>query len=928
MRLPLGVTLWVLVGVGGALGEGNLVVNGSFEQLTDERPAGWIAAGDAAVTQTLTLDAGRTGGHSAKLECSGYARHSPASHAMLAQVDAVFVTAGETYRFSCWARAQGIRSRSVQLALVDTRNWENCGLSGELRPTGEWRRFEILFRASRTVTERSRLQFWFTENGTLWVDDVELVKVPPQPVRFSRRIEPTGSRNLLPNASFECGPDGWSSLGQRTGWGNLSGLFGSVVTDEPQHGRRSLRIELGPGKTPVTFFDYFQPVRIEQKAPLAANVGWVTVEKGSAYTLSAWMRADAEGVPASLLIRQCDPASSPVTASKGVILSREWQRYSLTVQASRGSMFVAVGPDLRKSPTDAAVVWIDAVQLEKGGTASDFTLREPIEIGFDSGRFGNIFPSGPASLTITGENATASPVTITLHAETQDFFGRTLPAEEFNLSIPATGSAAVDWPLKLPGKGYYRTTVSWQSGGQTHSRSIRLAMVKPYQEADSPFGINHAPATKELCAALRVAGVLWARDWSVKWQDVEPVTNELHFDVPDAQIDRTLAAGLRPLCLLPPFPSANWASSAPETLDTRGYPGVRLRMAYAPRDPQLLARFIEKAAEHYRGKVHSWEFLNEPVYTDYALPGANSHLPGAAYTVADYVALLKLAYAAMKRADPDCLVVGGIGSGPEAFTTEFIEAGGLDAVDALNLHTYPGARAPESFLEPLANLNQRMKRAGGTKPIWVTEYSYYGADELPWEPFIPSPDDWAANRLLTDERECAEYSVRFAVVMLAGGAEKIFYHSGGNGDVNQESLESCLFAAAGEPRRVYPAQSALANVLGPQPRFVAQFPLPSHEQLQDGLYGFLFQCGKQAVLVAWADLESAGPGWRLRCSSDESEGPNAPERSQTQPVAYDIMGNRIPAGDIPLTGSPVYLVSDTLSPEALARGCAFLPPTK
>jgi hypothetical protein len=915
MRVLLGVAVGLLLGVANALAEENLVPNGSFEQVTGGQPVGWASAGDAAVTQTLSLDGGRSGDHSAKLECTAYSRQSPASHAMLAQVDTVFVTQGQAYRFSCWARAQGLRSRSVRVALMDTTTWQNCGLSAELRPTGEWRRFEILFRASRTVTERSRLQFWFTETGTLWVDDVELVQAPPQPLRFSRRIEPTGSRNLLPNASFECGPDGWSSLGERSGWGNLSGLFGSVASGDAWHGSRSLRVELGPGKTPLTFFDYFQPVRIEQKAPLAANVGWAAVEKGSAYTLSAWVRAGSAGVPACLLIRQCDPGSSPITGSKGVSLSREWQRYSLTVQASRGWMFVAVGPDMRKSPADSAVVWIDAVQLEKGETAGDFSLREPIEVGFDSGRFGNIFSGGQVRLTVAAENTTPSPATITLHADTEDFFGRTLPAEEFSLSIPATGAVEAEWPLKLPDKGYYLTRISWQTEGQTHSRSIRLAVVEPYQGADSPFGINHAPATSELCASLRLAGVLWARDWSVKWQDVEPVANEFHFDVPDAQIDRTLAAGLRPLCLLPPFPSANWASSAPETLDTRGYPGVRLRMAYAPRDPQLLARFIEKTVEHYRGKVRCWEFLNEPVYTDYALPGKNSRLPEAAYTVADYVALLKLAYAAMKRSDPDCLVVGGIGGGPDAFTTEFIEAGGLNFVDAINLHMYPGVRPPESFLEPTADLNQRMKRAGGTKPIWVTEYSYYGAAELPWEPFTPSPDDWAANRLLTDERECAEYSVRFAVVMLAAGAEKLFYHSGASGEINQESLECCLFGAAGEPRKVYPAQSALANFLGPRPHFVTQLPPPSPGGAQDGLYGFLFQCGKQAVLVAWADPETVGPRWRLRSSSDE-------------PVAYDIMGNRIPAGEIILTGSPVYLVSETLSPEELARSCTFLVPAK
>jgi hypothetical protein len=58
---------------------------------------------------------------------------------------------------------------------------------------------------------------------------VQIVPVSGIELTFTQRIEPAvwqNSRNLLPNGSFEAGTDGWSSLGKRTGWGNLSALVG------------------------------------------------------------------------------------------------------------------------------------------------------------------------------------------------------------------------------------------------------------------------------------------------------------------------------------------------------------------------------------------------------------------------------------------------------------------------------------------------------------------------------------------------------------------------------------------------------------------------------------------------------------------------------------------------------------------------------
>ncbi len=50
----------------------------------------------------------------------------------------------------------------------------------------------------------------------------------------------------------------------------------------------------------------------------------------------------------------------------------------------------------------------------------------------------------------------------------------------------------------------------------------------------------------------------------------------------------------------------------------------------------------------------------EPVYTDYALPRQFG------YTLEDYLRLLEVAHHAVKAADPQAMVVGGISAGLES----------------------------------------------------------------------------------------------------------------------------------------------------------------------------------------------------------------------------------------------------------------------
>jgi hypothetical protein len=744
--------------------------------------------------------------------------------------------------------------------------------------------------------------------------EARLIQRPaPEPPHYEPLVPAVGTRNLLPNSSFEAGVDGWATLGKTTGWGgDTSGLHGQIDPTVAHDGTQSLRFDLGPGKTPFTYYDCWPASRQLQDAPLAANLGWIAVHKGQPVTLSAWLRADRSGVPAEFVLTfGGDPTAGtpPRTARQGVTLSERWERYSFTATATESDVYAAVGPNLTDSAESTATVWLDAVQLEAGSAVSDYVRRLPVEVGVEIGEFADFLPAGTAPrLRVGAAQGAQTPLTLGLTLELEDYFGAPLPAQTLEITLPAHGRRDRDWPLQLPGTGFYRGRVTWRIDERPQSRAIRFVTCAPYAATDSPFGINHAPLSDELVRALQRAGITWGRDWSLLWGHLEPEPGKLSYTSADQQIQRLLDLGMNVVCLVPPLPSTDWNSTAPDSVP----PTRWQRMAYLPKDEAALFAFMTRSAARYRGKVTALEFLNEPVWTEFCLPGAEQHKPGTPYTPADYLRLLSRAYPALKAGNPECTVIGGFSAEPWRFSRDLIEAGGLDCIDVLNIHNYGGRKPPESYIPEMKALLERMDAAGKRRPIWITEYAYYGLDEFPWSPWEPLAGAWSHNLLLRDERQCADWSIRYALIMLAHGTEKIFYHQGAEGVVNNGSanVECPLLGAQGKPLKLYAAQAILAGLLGPTPIYAGEVAKPAAgvDQVSAGVYAYAFQCGNTAVLAAWCvEGQTAVDAWVLRAPAD---------------VAIDnLMGNRLAGGWVRLEVSPVYLTSTAHTAAALARVC-------
>lgn len=734
-------------------------------------------------------------------------------------------------------------------------------------------------------------------------------------VRFTDAVVPAGGKNLVPNGSFETGAVGWSSLGAGAGrgnawaplvedWGNFATLHGTVIKGGGAEGGAFLRIPLGGKQTPEFNFDYFEPVIRRELRPLAANVGWIEVTPGQPYTISVSMRASVAGVRGAFGVDNDDPARGGEGVRKQILkpvtLTTEWQRFSHTFTPEHPYVFVLAGPDLEREIEVS--VDVDAIQLEAGAQATDFAPRDRVEIGIAPTAHAGVFTHGkPGALQIVGRNTATEKTRVKVEFEVTDYADAPVKLAPVTIEIPAGGTVEKSVSLPKEWQGFYRVVAKWTTAQAKESRLLRLAIVPSRTASETVVGVNHAYPTAELLGLAKQAGVTWHRDWSLKWQHIEPAKGQYRWDVSDPQVNRVTAQGLNLMAMIP-FPSTEWNSTAPDLATIRkhsprhggGGQGddqellLRARWAWMPKDPNELSEFVAKAVSRYQDQIQVWEFLNEALFTLYSLPseGVLKTKELKSYTEEDYFGLLRQTVPAIRAANPKARIMGGGMFPGDRSALEMVKLGLLDHIDILGVHDYPSAGArtggkvnpPEALLSSMKILIDTMREHGGPKPLWMTEFSYFGTDDLPRDPWIPIEGLWSEPQLLS-EKQVADYVIRYITLFLGRYGEKIFLHSGCTGSVNRPGTESCLFAD-GAVRKVFPALAVFTELLGAQPKFVG-------DRTEDG-YAFAFETGKESIVVLW--------------DPEEKREVRVPRGV----VCRDIMGRAIKSSQVRLGASPVY----------------------
>jgi hypothetical protein len=238
---------------------------------------------------------------------------------------------------------------------------------------------------------------------------------------------------------------------------------------------------------------------------------------------------------------------------------------------------------------------------------------------------------------------------------------------------------------------------------------------------------------------LKAAGVSWVRI-DVGWGGIEDsgkgARNGWYIGMVDFCVEEARKRGLNVLVML--WLTPRWANG-----------GQAERVP--PTNPQDYADFARWAAERWRGKVQAWEIWNETVLNAFWLG-----------TEAQYAALLKAAYPAIKAGDPAAKVVfAGMSHNDDAYLRRLYALGVKGSFDVVATHPYQGLgdAPPEHpddgnrwWLTHVPAVRKVMVEHGdGGKPIWFTEFGW--SAHANW----PGIANW--QRGVTPEQQ-ADYAVR------------------------------------------------------------------------------------------------------------------------------------------------------------------------
>jgi VCBS repeat-containing protein len=224
--------------------------------------------------------------------------------------------------------------------------------------------------------------------------------------------------------------------------------------------------------------------------------------------------------------------------------------------------------------------------------------------------------------------------------------------------------------------------------------------------------------TDKAMGLLKDAGVDTIRIL-IPWAGVEPADDTYNWSAVDRMVNSANAKGIKVLAVLNSTP--DWAA-VPDQPPMSGHPA----------DLVKFQSFVTQVATRYKGKVADYEIWNEPNYNLFWAPAPDA---------AQYTALLKVAYTAIKAADPNATVIaasvaaaaetpGGPTINPVTYLSQMYGAGAAGYFDAIAYHPYlysvPFSGGEGHAGVPITQAEQlhalMVANGDGNKKIWATEY--------------------------------------------------------------------------------------------------------------------------------------------------------------------------------------------------------------
>ncbi len=503
------------------------------------------------------------------------------------------------------------------------------------------------------------------------------------------------SRNLIQNPGFEDGFDYWMfySLGRIT----ETGIFEHYSIDESTafEGKRSLKI-LGE----------------KNQFPAPPATFTIPLQAGAAYTLSFYAKTDKPGFGVISTGGTTDVWGSFIKGGR-FELSTEWKRYSYSFSPSNKATTLFLGVD---SPKENCTVWLDAVQLEKSNSLSEFT-KAPVSASIVSKNRDNLFqPSEKTEAKLrvnTAKTSEKGEAQITV----KNFYGEVERKESLKFS---TDNGVAILPL------------AWadELGSGLHIFEIDLKLDSGF--SDKRFGRltkmnyldNNFKHKNIFCAGSgdgRVGN--WERKFTF-WERAG-FGAAIHFDPPPHKYAEMMAKH-KIYSFSAIFYGGGWALNKKYRLDHKPNEDEKSKWITEITDEDLKAieeEAFKKATEY--PEISAWKTINEPNLTP---------------TDEELAASIKVIAAARKgilRANPKAKIISPdpANMSPNSgikYLDRYFEAGGKELTDIVGIHPYrQHPEDPDLDSDIVSMIAVTDKHFGKNMEIWFTEGMYYMDYNLP-----------------------------------------------------------------------------------------------------------------------------------------------------------------------------------------------------
>lgn len=205
----------------------------------------------------------------------------------------------------------------------------------------------------------------------------------------------------------------------------------------------------------------------------------IPTEPDQTYTLSFYAKADKPGQTLGYITVTGVWGAFPAGGS--VKLTDQWQRFTKTFKAPNRIASLGFG---NHKPTEECWMYVTAVQIEKGDTATEY-VQKPVGVFLESDARGNYWQPGTnphARLRIHGQPAGKGRVAIIQ----EDFFGRQIDRDSqyYTLNDKGLATMQLPWAAELKSGVYvYRVDIQTEDGF-TDREYVRMTVL-PFQDGSA-----------------------------------------------------------------------------------------------------------------------------------------------------------------------------------------------------------------------------------------------------------------------------------------------------------------------------------------------------------------------------------------------------------------------------------------------------------